>query len=87
MTTPSSPQQERSISQQVMDLENQYLLQNYGRYPLVLHRGKGCFVYDVEGKRYLDLIAGIGVNAMKLLSARRLGVVLCPRAGLTGGTP
>jgi acetylornithine/N-succinyldiaminopimelate aminotransferase len=48
----------------VVDLENRYLLQNYARYPLVLARGKGCYVYDTSGKRYLDLIAGIGVNAL-----------------------
>lgn len=47
-----------------MDLERAYVLQNYARYPLVLHRGKGCYVYDVDGNRYLDLIAGIGVNAL-----------------------
>jgi len=48
----------------VVDLEKQYLLQNYARYPVVLHRGKGCYVYDTAGKRYLDLLAGIGVNAL-----------------------
>src|ERR1035437_3900173 len=48
----------------VIDLERQYLLQNYSRYPLVVHRGKGCHVYDVNGTRYLDFIAGIGVNAL-----------------------
>jgi acetylornithine/N-succinyldiaminopimelate aminotransferase len=48
----------------VIDLERQYLLQNYSRYPLVIHRGKGCHVYDVNGNRYLDFIAGIGVNAL-----------------------
>lgn len=47
-----------------MDLERQYLLQNYARYPLVLGRGKGCWVSDLEGRRYLDLISGIGVNAL-----------------------
>lgn len=47
-----------------VELEKQYLLQNYARYPLVLSRGKGCYVYDTSGKRYLDLIAGIGVNAL-----------------------
>jgi predicted acetylornithine/succinylornithine family transaminase len=47
-----------------MDLERDYLLQNYARYPLVLARGKGCHLYDTEGKRYLDLISGIGVNAL-----------------------
>src|ERR1035438_9573134 len=49
----------------VIDLERQYLLQNYSRYPLVVHRGKGCHVYDVNGTRYLDFIAGIGVNALE----------------------
>ncbi len=48
----------------VVDLEKQFLLQNYSRYPLVLQRGKGCYVYDTSGRRYLDLIAGIGVNAL-----------------------
>src|SRR6266478_2790545 len=48
----------------VVDLEKQYLFQNYARHPLVLARGKGCYVYDTSGKRYLDLIAGIGVNAL-----------------------
>ena len=47
-----------------MDLERDYLLQNYARYPLVLRRGKGPYIYDLEGKRYLDFIAGIGVNAL-----------------------
>lgn len=51
-------------STSVIELEQQYLLQNYARYPLILHRGKGCYVYDTAGKRYLDLIAGIGVNAL-----------------------
>src|SRR5262249_23571979 len=53
-----------SDARQIMDLERDFLLQNYARYPLVLDRGEGCYVYDVDGKRYLDLIAGIGVNAL-----------------------
>jgi|ERR1017187_925729 predicted acetylornithine/succinylornithine family transaminase len=51
-------------AQEIMDLEKEYLLQNYARYPLVLARGKGCWVYDLEGRRYLDMLAGIGVNAL-----------------------
>ena len=47
-----------------MDLERSYVLQNYARYPLVVHRGKGPHVYDTAGRRYLDFIAGIGVNAL-----------------------
>ena len=47
-----------------MDLERDYLLQNYARYPLALARGKGCFLYDLQGKKYLDFLTGIGVNAL-----------------------
>src|ERR1700704_2404368 len=61
--TPT-PVEAPTASQSVMDLEREYLLQNYSRYPLVLRRGKGPYVYDLDGKRYLDFIAGIGVNAL-----------------------
>src|SRR5499427_2378516 len=64
-----------SASQAVMDLERDYLLQNYARYPLVLRRGKGAYVYDLDGKRYLDFIAGIGVNALGHAHPRILKVI------------
>jgi len=51
------------------------VLQNYARYPLVLTRGKGCYVYDTEGHRYLDFIAGIGVNALGHAHPRILAVI------------
>src|SRR5438270_13286207 len=60
----ATPAEASSASQSVMDLEREYVLQNYARYPLVLRRGKGAYVYDLDGKRYLDFIAGIGVNAL-----------------------
>jgi predicted acetylornithine/succinylornithine family transaminase len=61
----SAPPQAPEIpAQAVKDLERQYLLQNYARYPLVLARGKGCYVFDTEGHRYLDFLTGIGVNAL-----------------------
>jgi acetylornithine/N-succinyldiaminopimelate aminotransferase len=75
MTTQSSTEQEQSVSEQVMDLERQYLLQNYSRYPLVVRRGKGCYVYDAGGKRYLDLMAGIGVNALGHAHPRILRII------------
>src|SRR3954452_10066085 len=65
MDTTLSPEPEiTSALGEIMDLERRYLLQNYARYPLALHRGKGCYVYDIEGNRYLDLISGIGVNSL-----------------------
>jgi acetylornithine/N-succinyldiaminopimelate aminotransferase len=50
--------------QDVVELESRYLLQNYARHPLILVRGDGPWMWDVDGKRYLDFIAGIGVNAL-----------------------
>lgn len=44
--------------------EQKYLLPTYTRYPLAIARGKGVFVYDTEGKRYLDFVGGLGVNAL-----------------------
>ena len=64
MSTTPTVSADVSIAAEVMDLEKQYLLQNYARYPLVLERGKGCYLYDTSGKRYLDLLSGIGVNAL-----------------------
>jgi len=64
-----------------MSLESQYLLQNYARYPLVLERGKGCYIYDVKGNRYLDLISGIGVNSLGYAHPR-ITKVIRQQAGL-----
>ena len=50
--------------QEIADLERRFLLQTYQRYPVALQRGKGAFVFDFEGKRYLDFVAGLGVNAL-----------------------
>jgi acetylornithine/N-succinyldiaminopimelate aminotransferase len=57
------------------DLERDYLLQNYTRYPLTLVRGKGCYLYDTQGRRYLDFITGIGVNALGYAHPRMTKVV------------
>src|SRR5262249_7801684 len=35
-----------------------------GKRPLTIERGEGCYVFDPAGKRYLDFITGIGVNAL-----------------------
>ena len=67
--------------EEIMGLERSYLLQNYARYPLVLHRGKGCYLYDLDGKRYLDLISGIGVNSLGY-SHPRITKVIRQQAGL-----
>jgi len=41
-----------------------YVIGNYGRNPIVLVRGKGSYVWDADGKRYLDMFPGWGVNGL-----------------------
>ena len=50
--------------QEIVEREQKYLLNTYARYPIAIARGKGVYVYDVEGKRYLDFLSGLGVNAL-----------------------
>jgi acetylornithine/N-succinyldiaminopimelate aminotransferase len=50
--------------QQVADLEKRFLLPTYNRYPVAFERGKGVFLFDFEGNKYLDFVAGLGVNAL-----------------------
>jgi acetylornithine/N-succinyldiaminopimelate aminotransferase len=64
MATATETQPAVSLRDEVMGLEKEYLLQNYARYPVVIARGKGAYVYDTDGKKYLDFISGIGVNAL-----------------------
>jgi acetylornithine/N-succinyldiaminopimelate aminotransferase len=70
-----------SAAQRIQSLEREYLLQNYARYPVVMHKGRGCYLYDIDGKRYLDLISGIGVNALGYAHPR-MTKVLREQAGL-----
>jgi predicted acetylornithine/succinylornithine family transaminase len=50
--------------EQIADREREFLLGTYNRYPVVLARGKGVFLFDIDGKRYLDFVSGLGVNAL-----------------------
>jgi len=47
-----------------LDRYAQSLMGVFGRPKAVLCRGEGCYVWDANGKRYLDLLAGIAVNAL-----------------------
>jgi acetylornithine/N-succinyldiaminopimelate aminotransferase len=49
-------------SQQWIEKSDNYVMKNYGRYPIVAVKGKGCRVWDADGKEYLDFLAGIAVN-------------------------
>lgn len=48
---------EMSLSQELMELEERYGAHNYHPLPVVLDRGEGVFLWDVEGKRYYDFLS------------------------------
>ena len=49
---------------EVKVLSSAYLFQNYGREDICFSRGEKEFLYDLEGNRYIDYVAGIAVNAL-----------------------
>ena len=50
--------------QEYMDHSEQYVLHTYNRFKLVLDHGDGVYLYDTDGKKYLDFAAGIAVYAL-----------------------
>jgi len=50
--------------EQVKKLEDKVLVATYERYPVLLRKGRGVHVYDHKGRKYLDFLSGIGVNAL-----------------------
>jgi len=49
---------------QVQKAESELLLATYDRYPVLVKRGRGVYLYDAQGKKYLDFLSGIGVNVL-----------------------
>ncbi len=44
--------------------DSEWLLPVYARFPVVMERGEGVYLFDTSGNRYLDMMAGLGVNAL-----------------------
>jgi acetylornithine aminotransferase/acetylornithine/N-succinyldiaminopimelate aminotransferase len=61
---PSRPPVTRNDAAAVQALFQQNVIPSYGRFDLVLIHGAGSYVYDVAGKRYLDLGGGIAVSCL-----------------------
>ena len=49
---------------EVKEKGSKYLFQNYGRIDLCFDHGEGMYLYDLDGRKYLDLVAGIAVNSI-----------------------
>ena len=61
---PSAPPIIHNQFESVKELFNRYVVPSYGRFDLAFARGAGSYVWDLSGKRYLDMGGGIAVNAL-----------------------
>jgi acetylornithine aminotransferase/acetylornithine/N-succinyldiaminopimelate aminotransferase len=61
---PESPAIVRNQQVAIQQLFQQYVVPSYGRFELALSHGHGSWLWDVNGKRYLDLGGGIAVTAL-----------------------
>ena len=51
-------------TENLIEQEQEYILQTYGRPDFVLERGNGVYLFDLDGNRYLDFVSGLAVNAL-----------------------
>jgi acetylornithine/N-succinyldiaminopimelate aminotransferase len=51
-------------TQETIELFNQYVIANYGRLPRVMVRGEGCYLWDAEGNKILDMFPGWAVSGI-----------------------
>lgn len=56
-------------------IEERYLVKTYKRPPVVFTRGRGCHLYDSQGREYLDFLGGIAVNALGYSHPRLVRVI------------
>ena len=57
-------------SKEYMELAENSILHTYNRFPVVLEKGEGVYLYDLDGKKYLDFGAGIAVADTKVSCSR-----------------
>jgi acetylornithine/N-succinyldiaminopimelate aminotransferase len=51
-------------TQETIELYNQYVIANYGRLPRVMVKGEGCYLWDAEGNKILDMFPGWAVSGI-----------------------
>jgi acetylornithine/N-succinyldiaminopimelate aminotransferase len=64
LATESSASLPPTRTERVIDSAKHHLLQNYKQQPVVLVKGEGAYVWDADGRKYLDLICGIATCAL-----------------------
>lgn len=51
-------------TQELIQEEQEYLMGTYARFPIALDHGEGALLWDKDGKKYVDMTSGIGVNSV-----------------------
>jgi len=52
------------ITLDIIETGSKYLMNTYKYFPIVIDRGEGCYLWDSDGKKYLDFVSGIAVNSL-----------------------
>ncbi len=63
-TTNGAEKTVKTDREAIHALEEEYLFPTYKRYDLYISHGDGCYVYDLDGRRFADFLGGIAVNAL-----------------------
>ena len=50
--------------EQLIARGNKVVMKTYNRFPIAIECGNGMYVWDIEGKKYIDFVAGIAVNSL-----------------------
>lgn len=66
----------------ISELEKQVLIPTYDRLPILAVRGDGCYLYDDQGKKYLDFLGGLAVNALGYAHPEIMAVLCDPSESL-----
>lgn len=66
--------------EEIKALESKYMMQTYGRHQIAFDKGEGATLWDTEGKKFIDLTSGIGVNCLGHNNPALVSAV-CEQAG------
>ncbi len=71
----------------ILERDRDHLLPVYARFPVVMERGEGVYLFDSSGNRYLDLMGGLGVNALGHAHPRMVAAMVDQAANIVHLSP
>lgn len=70
------------MNNQVEIQDKEYIAGTYNRFPVTITSGKGSLLYDIDGKKYIDMASGIAVNSLGVCDETWLGAICAQAAKL-----